>query len=332
MRRVGIAEIMRESGLSRATVDRVLNGRGQVHPRTREVVEDTLRRLSTPAVPAEAGPPLDVVLRLGRGLMAQVRAAWNGLSLPGGFHDMYQADEAAMLGLVAELCGDAERPLILTAKNTDRLVALLSEARARGKRVVAMVSDLAPSARDVFVGIDNRAAGQTAAFLLGRALGDRPMAVGVVLADHAFRCHEDREIGFRTALRSHSPKVVLVGEALGEDSVATTRDAVRRLLHDQPAIAALYNVGGGNLGLVEAVSESRRTGDVLVAGHEANLITVPLMLEGRMDFILAQDPSALLTQAVRQAQLPPEARTREDVLLDFAVYTRFNVPAFSRSA
>ena len=46
MRRVSIAEIMEATGLSRATVDRVLNGRGRVHDRTRMAVEDSLRRLS----------------------------------------------------------------------------------------------------------------------------------------------------------------------------------------------------------------------------------------------------------------------------------------------
>ena len=45
MRRVTVADIMRETGLSRATVDRVLNGRARVHDRTRAVVEETVARL-----------------------------------------------------------------------------------------------------------------------------------------------------------------------------------------------------------------------------------------------------------------------------------------------
>ena len=77
MRRVTVAEIMRETGLSRATVDRVLNGRGHVHDRTRAVVEDAFRRLSMPEVSAPAGPPVaDIALRVGKGMMAQMRAAF----------------------------------------------------------------------------------------------------------------------------------------------------------------------------------------------------------------------------------------------------------------
>lgn len=333
MRRVSIADIMRESGLSRATVDRVLNGRGLVHPRTRAVVEETVRRLSTPmSSPGQKGPAVDVVLRLGQGMMGQMRAAWDRLAPTGNFHDMYQAQEADMLAIVVSLCRDTERPLIITAKNTDQMAVVLREGRARGKRIVALISDLAQDARDVFVGIDNRAAGQTAAFLIGRVLGDRPTSVGVVLGDPAFRCHEDREIGFRSALRTHFPKVVLAGEAMGEDSPSRTQDAVLRLLKEQPALGAIYNVGGGNLGLIEALGEASRADDLLLVGHETNAITIPLLREGSMDFAIAQDPATLLTEAWRQATKQSEPQTRDSVLLDFAVYTRFNLPAFGQPA
>lgn len=50
MRRVTVADIMRETGLSRATVDRVLNGRAKVHDRTRAVVEETMARLRSGAI------------------------------------------------------------------------------------------------------------------------------------------------------------------------------------------------------------------------------------------------------------------------------------------
>lgn len=331
MRRVTVAEIMRETGLSRATVDRVLNGRGHVHPRTRAAVEDTLARLGR----GEAPPPViaaDIALRVGRGMMAQMRDAWQGAGLTGRFEDLYLADEDQVLRRIEDLCRDAHRPLILTAKNSDRLTDLLREARGRGKRIIAAVSDLAPEARDAFVGIDNRAAGQTAAFLIGRMLGDRPTTVGVVLGDIAFRCHEDREIGFRTALRAHFPKVVLAGEAQGEDSADLTRNAVLQMLKDHPALGAIYNVGGGNVGLLDALGEAGRAGDMLVIGHEVNAVTAPLLRGGGLDFAIAGDPVTLLAAALRHAFPEGAENLREIGLLDFAVYTRFNLPGFAHTA
>lgn len=330
MRRVTVADIMRETGLSRATVDRALNGRGRVHDRTRLVVEETLRKLMSPGAEA-AGRPLqaDIALRVGKGMLGQMRAAWAASGTKGAFHDLHMADEATVMRVVESLCKDASRPLILTVKSSDRIAGLLSAARARGKRVVAVISDLAPSARDAFVGLDDRAVGQTAAFLIGRMLGDRPTTVGVVLGSPAFRCHEDREIGFRTGLRANFPKVVISGEAQGEDSADLTRLAVSRLLRDQPALGAIYNVGGGNLGLVEALRAAGRAQDMLVVGHEVNPVTTPLLRAGEIDFALAGDLQALLSSALSLAGKADAAPQGAAALMDFGVYTRFNLPSFA---
>lgn len=329
MRRVTVSDIMQETGLSRATVDRVLNGRGSVHPRTRAVVEETLRRLAAPEDTRPSATVADIALRVGRGMMAQMRRAWADTGVQGAFEDMHLASEEQVLRRVEALCRDTSRPLILTAKNSDRLAAFLHGARARGKRIVAAVSDLAPAARDAFVGIDDRAAGQTAAFLIGRALGDRPTTVGVVLGNLAFRCHEDREIGFRTGLRANFPKVVLSAEAQGEDSATLTRDAVLRMLKSHPAIGAIYNVGGGNVGLVDALRQTGRDRDVLVVGHETNDVTVPLLRDGGMDFALSAHPRAVLDEALRLASAPAGEATPDRSLIDFGVFTRFNLPAFA---
>ena len=333
MRRVTVADIMRETGLSRATVDRALNGRGRVHDRTRLVVEESLRKLMSPGTEAAARPlQADIALRVGKGMMGQMRAAWATSGTKGAFHDLHMADDVTVLRVIESLCKDASRPLILTVKSSDRINALLSAARSRGKRVVAVISDLAPSARDAFVGLDDRAVGQTAAFLIGRMLGDRPTTVGVVLGSPAFRCHEDREIGFRTGLRANFPKVVISGEAQGEDSADLTRLAVSRLLREQPALGAIYNVGGGNLGLVEALRAAGRAQDMLVVGHEVNPVTTPLLRAGEIDFALAGDPRALLSSALSLADKSDASPKGAAALLDCGVYTRFNLPSFAALA
>jgi len=337
MRRVGIAEIMRETGLSRATVDRALNGRGRVHARTRAAIEESLRRLGQADVLAGSdtspgeGAQADIVLRLGRGMMDQMRAAWRRSGARGAFHDLHLGREAEILAIVRALCEDVSRPLIVCAKNTGPLVEALREARGRGKRVVAIVSDLAPEARDFHVGIDNRAAGRAAAWLIGRTLGETAAPVGVVVGDFAFRCHEDREIGFRTGLRALFPHLAVVSEAQGEDSADLTRAAVARLLRNQPGLRALYNVGGGNRGVAQACLEAGLETPLLIVGHEVNAVTAPLLGSGAIDYALACDPGLLLERALRRLAAPAPAGP-DTVWLDFAIYTRFNLPAFSLGA
>jgi LacI family transcriptional regulator len=279
--RVKISDIARETGLSRATVDRVLNNREGVHPRTRTQIELAVSRLTAAPAPVAEHPPIDFALRLDRGMMDQMSSAaakfaYRKIEL----RDLHQMDDAHVLAAVRSLCQNVSRPLVITVKNTSQVIMELVKARRRGKVVVAIISDLAPEARDAFVGIDNRAAGETAAYVVGRTLGDRRTTTGFVLGDHAYRCHEEREIGFRSALRSYFPKVVIAGEAIGHDNAPATRAAVRKLLEEHPAIGALYNIAGGNLGMVRAIEDVNRTGDILAIAHEANGITVPCCATG----------------------------------------------------
>lgn len=335
MKRVTIAELVRETGLSRATIDRALNGRGGVHQRTLQVIEDTARRLRAGAVDADGDPRkaerhADLVMRVGRGLMEQVKAALIALGHDGiAVHDMYQAGNMELYAKVVELCGDLERPLILTAKNVEPLRTELANARKRGKRIVTLVSDLSHDARDAFVGIDNRMAGQTAAFLIGTASKSRPATVGIILGDYAFTCHEDREIGFRSCLRANFPGVQIADVAKGEDSPEQTYRAVRDLLRAHPNIGALYNVAGGNVGLTTALSESGRAHEIYVVTHEANHVTTPLIREGLIHCAISQSPLDLMTAAVALGDSRSDSPSNEVMLVDFGVYTKFNLPSYA---
>lgn len=333
MRRVRIKEIALESGVSRATVDRVLNNRDGVRPRTRAAVESAMKRLAEPD-PASGfrGRPFDAVLRLGGGMAQQCRDAMAAyLSAGCSLYDMFQQDESAILERIDQLAEAADRPLIVTVKDTSRMRSRLSKLRRTGKTVIAMVTDLAPDARDAFVGIDNRAAGQAAAFIVGRSLGDRPTSVGVVLGDYAFRCHQDREIGFRSTLRDRFPKVVLAAEAHGEDNPDRTYEEVLGMLRKHPAIGAIYNVSGGNAGLARAVAEADRVDDITIISHEVNAVTLPLLHDGIFDYLIAQDPAALISEAARIAA----SAAGDGVggrILDFSVHTCYNVPEYARAA
>jgi len=330
MPRIRIADIARETGLSRATIDRVLNDRPGVHPRTRTQIELVVSRLTSAQEPV-VEHPIDFALRLDRGMMDQINVAAKKLgNRKIELRDLHQKDDAHVLAVVRSLCQDITRPLVITVKNTAQVVMELAKARRRGKVVIAFISDLASEAKDAFVGIDNRAAGETAGFLIGRMLGDRPTTVGFVLGDHAYRCHEDREIGFRSALRTHFPKVVIAGEAIGQDNTPATRAAVRKLLDDHPAIGAIYTVAGGNPGLVRAIEEANRSKDILTIAHESNDITVPLLRNGSMDFLISQDPVALLSAAIQQADLVQREGRQNQVLVDFYVHTMFNIPSYAR--
>ncbi|WEX79603.1 substrate-binding domain-containing protein (plasmid) [Sinorhizobium numidicum] len=332
-RRVTMNELIKVTGLSRATIDRALNKRGGIHPRTEQVINRALEQLGR--APQENGglpasSAADAVLRVGRGFAMQIQASCQNRAIPLNFVDMSQKNEDEMLDAVNDACRDVSRPLIVTAKNTERMNALLLQARKRGKRVITFVSDLPHDSRDAFVGIDNRSAGQTAAYLIGSLLKERESAtVGVVLGDYAFNNHEDREIGFRSHLRANFPNIRLTDVAKGEDSPEQTYLAVRDLLKKHPDVAAIYNVAGGNAGMAKALEEAGLAGRTRVVTHEANSITVPLMRDDVVQYVLAQDPAEMLKLAVNVALAKRPQPLKEQHLVDFGLHTRFNLPRFA---
>lgn len=83
--------------------------------------------------------------------------------------------------------------------------------------------------------------------------------------------------------------------------------------------------------MIEALQRTGRAHDVLVVGHEANHITVPLLRAGNMDFVIAQNPSRLLDTAVKLAS-NPHRTLKEMMLLDFGIHTLWNVPSFAETA
>ncbi len=335
MPRIRVNDVIRATGLSRATVDRALNRRGGLHPDTERLVHDAYQRLRLNQIdvpPAHASAaalpmqPVDAVLRMGRGLTEQILQIRARYGMPVDIVDVFDRDDAATLAVVQGLCRSTERSLILTVKNTEPVLEELVRARRRGKRVVALVSDLSPEARDVYVGIDNRKAGQAAAYIVGQAFQERPAKVGVVLGDYAFRCHEDREIGFRSYLRTAFPHITLTDVVKGDDSAEKTRDAVSDLVRGHPDLAAIYNVAGGNAGLAAALDAEGRANSILVITHETNAITLPLIRRGLVNFLVAQSPYALLNTALQVTRHEVASRRTDQHLLDFTIHSPFNIP------
>lgn len=102
-----------------------------------------------------------------------------------------------------------------------------------------------------------------------------------------------------------------------------------RLLRDQPALGVIYNVGGGNMGLVEALRAAGRASDMLVVGHEVNPVTTPLLRAGAMDFAIAGDPANSAVQRAGSGRRSRSGQIRgPSGIWSSGIYTRFNLPGF----
>ena len=188
-----IEDVAVEAGVSVATVDRVLNGRAAVRPPTAERVEKAIRRLNY--------QPDRLAARLARGreyrfcfilpegsnaFMATLAEAVQTEALRMEREkvviDLLHTDvfDAQQLATTLDTIGSIYDGVAVVALDHPRVREALNALAERGVTVVTLVSDVPSSRRVHYVGIDNSAAGRTAATLMGRYLSDRRGKVGLI--------------------------------------------------------------------------------------------------------------------------------------------------------
>jgi len=217
--------------------------------------------------------------------------------------------------------------VLLKAPNVEPIRAAIERLAQRRIPVVTMVTDVLHSRRVSYVGMDNRAAGETAAYLIGQFLPRRRAGVLVSLSSNRFQGEEEREIGFRHALRMRYPhlRVHEVDEGLGLHE--STAALVRARLRECPDIAAVYSIGGANEAILEAFQQAGRTCRFFV-GHDLDADNLPLLRRGALQVVLHHD----LRHDMRSACLAFMAADRADAeprstrLSSVQVITPFNIP------
>jgi len=331
-------ELMDLTQLSRATIDRALNNRPGVHARTRDAIEQALRtidlrsaavrkqgkRIADLKLVAQAGAAFTAQLSEQAALLAdEFEAAGRRLEVI-SCSGATDADVAATVSSLA----DRTDGIAIIGTNTAPITSALRAYIKSGKAVVALVSELAPDARHVYVGIDNRAAGQTAAFLMGRQLQAHPQPnVAVVVGTFAYICHEDREIGFRSLLRQRFPNVNLIEVIKGAESAQATYEATLQFLKQHGTLDGVYNVASGNEGLAEALRKHSLIGKTLFITHELNTVTEPLMKAETIDYLIAQSIPGLLRSAVdRLAAVIGGQQNLPPVHLPIELICRYSLP------
>ncbi len=316
--RYKVREIAQQSGLSEATVDRVLNGRPGVRENTRAEVRQAIADLDKQQAQLRLNGRrylVDVVMQTPRRFSEAFRAAVEAelpsfapAMLRARFHLWESGSTSATVGQLRRLRGS--HGVILKGPDEPQVAEAVDALVASGVPVVTYATDVPSSTRCGYVGIDNHMAGATAAFLIRQWLVPAaPEAeVLITLSSNVFRNEGEREVGFRSALRGSGIGVVDVSDSDGID--ATNEALVLDALCRHPAIEAVYSVGGGNAATVAAFEELRRPCRVFIA-HDLDADNRRLLREGRISVVLHNDLRrdarlALRTILAERGALPAE--------------------------
>lgn len=334
-----IRDVAEQAGVSVATVDRVLHARPGVSPRAVRAVEAALVELDRQATQLRLSRRtllVDVVLDAPARFRDAVRAATEEslttirpATLRARFHEHDGADPTELAHVVDGLGtgGRVSHGLVLKAPDDPAVAAAVARAADRGIPTVTLVTDVMNSGRVAYVGLDNRAAGATAAYLLSLVLPARGGAVLTSVSHRAFLGEQEREASFIERLGVSDPgrPVVRVGDVHGDDDA--TAGVVADVLDRVPEIAGVYSMGGGNGGIARALAGAGVSG-VPFVGHDLDADNHPLLRAGVLTAVLHHDLRADLwaglVQLLRAHRLLPGAPT--STMSAPQVVTPWNIP------
>ncbi len=308
-----VHDIAAAAGVSLATVDRVLNQRPGVRGITRDKVEDAIARIGYVRDLAAANLAkgrtyaLIFILPAGdnsfmRGLEQQVRAAMARSSTERTEISVVTVPAFDATALASAL-DDARRAdpagVAVVAVESDAVREAIERLRAEHIPVVTLVSDLPDSRRDHFTGIDNIAAGRTAAGLMGRFLSGRSGSVATLAGSMLVRDHRERLGGFSDVMQAHFSSHHVLPVMEGQDNPVLVEQLVRQALAASPDIAGIYSFGAGNRGLIAALEKYARGRGLCVIAHELTPHTRRAVNDGLIDAILNQDAGHEVRSAIR---------------------------------
>jgi len=339
--RTTLQDVARTAGVSLATVDRVLNRRPGVHSETAERVQQAIDQLKY--------RPDRFAARLARGHEYRLH-----FILPTGHNAFMQALDAEVRATSEHLLGERVHIAIshVDVFNGDVLATALESLHGQvdgiavvaldhpavreaiddltrsGITVVTLVSDAPRSRRAHYVGIDNAAAGRTAASLLGRFLGERTGKVGLIAGSIALRDHIERQLGFEQVIARDFPGLTVLPVREGRDDDERVEALSHALLRENTDLIGIYNIGAGTAGIVNTLEATGRSRDIVLVAHELTAFTRKHLIRGTIDAIINQDAGHEARSAARiliaEREGMPINPGQERIRID--IFIRDNIP------
>lgn len=297
-----IKEIAELAGVSRGTVDRVLNNRGDVNSETADKIRAIVKQLDYK--PNRAGIALAAQKNkylIGIILFSRKNPFFDDVMQ--GFLD--KAEELALYGCEISVKRVAYHPqaqlsairaclkegiqgLILTPYNDDSIREELNKLIRSGIPVITVNSDAENVRRLAYVGSDYYNSGEAAGSLM-KLVTSGPVKLGIINGDNNILCHTQRVSGFVDKLSDDERfQVVCQGESFDDDKNAY--ELVSGMLKEHPELNAFYFTAAGVYGGCRAIAELAPGRDIKVIAFDSVPSTVEMIRKNIITATICQEP------------------------------------------
>ncbi|WP_434052693.1 MAG: LacI family DNA-binding transcriptional regulator [Roseibium sp.] len=306
--RFPVKEIAVQSGLSTATVDRVLNNRTHVSPQTRRRVQDAIEELTRQESQLAARGRrifIDIVAEAPARFTRQIQQATEAVLTdfkPAALRPRFTFAETMsaneIMAIVERIHRRGSQGICLKARNTVETRQAVQRLKGKGIPVVTVFTDIPDIERLAYVGLNNERAGRTAAYLMLKLLKDDDRTILTTLSQHSFQGEEDRFRAFRTELLRVRPDLELIDASGGGGLSPSTALEVRDRLRGVNAISGVYSMGGGNMAILRALESAGIDPGVFIA-HDLDEDNLDLLRSEKLSLVLYHDLRADMRLALR---------------------------------
>lgn len=301
-----LKEIADLAGVSRGTVDRVLNHRGSVNPQTEKKILEIVQALGYK--PNKAGIVLAAQkknLRLGVVLLGKDTVFYDDILA--GVRDKAEElegyncsvllrqtdyDLTQQLDAIDELVAAGISGLAISPYNDNAVREKIDALHDQGIPVVTLNTDIENSRRLAYVGCHFYRSGETAGglmHLMTNSAARRNVHVGIISGSMNVLCHTERIAGFRHVTETYGG-IQIVEIVNNSDDETKSYELTADMLSRHPEINALYFTAGGVYGGCRAVLDSGRADQMTVITNDMVDTTREFLENGLIAATICQQP------------------------------------------
>lgn len=187
----------------------------------------------------------------------------------------------------------------IMASETPQVRDAISRLKSMGVPVVALVSNQPNSECDRFVGIDNFAAGRTAATLIGRFSCNRKGLILIVAETMKSRDSLERRLGFDSVIAQDFPFLTVLPSMETYNDPERADQIISAALASRPNILGVYMLNAEVQDVMGAISRSGRMAELVILAHELTPYTRKALSTRKIDAVITQDVGHLVRSSLR---------------------------------
>lgn len=300
------------AGVSRGTVDKVLNGRPGVKAETKKKVLEIAKALHYQpnilgkALVSRESVKIGIiltpeynpfVLEMLEGIRRAERE-YTVFNLEISVRMLTALEPAEQISILNELKMNGVQGIALFPIDDDRVRQLVNTFIKEGIAVITFNSRAEGINSLCFVGQNHIKGGAAAAGLLQKLL---PMGgeIGVIISSHSLSCHEDRLSGFQDRIQRKNSGLTVIGIKENQDQEDRAFELTLEYCSRYPNLSGIYITSGGVMGCARALAITGKSPRVKLVCHDVTPEAKKLLADGTLDFAIDQGPQTQGYQLVK---------------------------------